>query len=73
MTGIVDRIVEDIVVLEVEGEMLEFNKTVFPDEIREGDIVRKKGDNFIILKEETEERKKYIDDLFQDLIKNKNR
>lgn len=69
MTGIVDRIIENIVVLEVEGEMLEVNRTMFPEELKEGDIVRKEEENFVILKEETEERKEYIDNLFKDLIK----
>ncbi len=72
MTGIIDRIVENIVVLEVEGEMLNIERTKFPEDIKEGDIVRKDGDNFIILKGETKERKKYIDNLFKDLIKEKN-
>ncbi len=69
MKGIVDRIVENIVVLEVEGKMFDIEKSMFPKDIKEGDIVEKKKDRYIILKKETEDRKKYIDDLFKDLIK----
>ncbi len=69
MKGIVDRIIKNIVVLEVEDEMINIEKTKFPEEIEEGDIVKQEGDNFVILKEETEKRKKYIENLFNSLIK----
>jgi len=69
MKGIVDRIIENIVVLEVKDEMINIEKSKFPREVEEGDVVKQEGDNFIILKEETVKRKKYIDNLFNSLIK----
>ena len=68
MEGIVDRFEEDRVVLEVDDKMLILKKTVFPDEIKEGDVVVFKDGKFKIDKEKSKERKEYIDDLFGSLI-----
>jgi hypothetical protein len=68
MEGIVDRFEEDKVVLEIIEGTLSFNRELFPDNIKEGDIVEYIDDKFIIKLDETKERKKYIDDLFNSLI-----
>lgn len=68
MEGIVDRFEEDKVVLEIVEGTLSFNRELFPDNIKEGDIVEYIDDKFIIKLDETKERKKYIDDLFNSLI-----
>lgn len=65
--GIVDRIEGNYVILEINGEMQSIKKEKFPEEIKEGDIVKFKENKFIILKEETEKRRKSIEELFNDL------
>lgn len=67
MKGIVDRIEGNYVILEINGEMQSIKKEKFPEEIKEGDIVKFKENKFIILKEETEKRRKSIEELFNDL------
>lgn len=67
MIGIVDRIEGDYIILEMKEEMRNIKKEKFPKEIKEGDIVEMKENKFIILKEETEKREKYIKNLFDDL------
>lgn len=69
MKGIVDRIVENVVVLEVGGEMVDINRDYFPKELEEGDIVEKRGEKFFILEEETKKRDEYIKKLFDDLVR----
>ncbi|MCR2042510.1 DUF3006 domain-containing protein [Anaerosalibacter massiliensis] len=67
MKGIVDRIEGNYVILEINGEIQSIKKEKFPEEIKEGDIVKFKENKFIILKEETEKRRKSIEELFNDL------
>lgn len=67
MIGIVDRIEGDYIILEMKEEMRNIKKEKFPKEIKEGDMVEMKENKFIILKEETEKREKYIKNLFDDL------
>ncbi|WP_077367246.1 DUF3006 domain-containing protein [Anaerosalibacter sp. Marseille-P3206] len=70
MRGVVDRIEEEYVVLEVEGEMIDIKIELMPEGIKEGDIVKLIDGNYIILSEETAKRKKSIEDLFNDLKEN---
>ncbi len=68
MKGIVDRIEKDVVVIEIEKEIFNFNIDIFPEDIKEGDLVEYEGDKFIILEDETKKREKEIRDLFHSLI-----
>lgn len=67
MKGIIDRIEGEYVVLEVEGEMIDIKKTLMPKDIKEGDIVELVDEKYVILVDKTAERKRFIEDLFNDL------
>lgn len=73
MKGIVDRFEEDKVLIEIEsdGGVLTFDRELFPYDLKEGDVVEYVDDKFIIKDDETEERKKHIDNLFNSLINKK--
>ena len=70
MKGIVDRLENSKVVVEIEDEkkMKVFDRKLFPEKLEEGDVVIFKDDKFIIDKKETEKRKEYIESLFRRLI-----
>ena len=70
MKGIVDRFEEDRVLIEIEsdGGILTFDRELFPRNLKEGDIVEYVEDKFIVKEDETEERKKHINNLFNSLI-----
>lgn len=68
MKGIVDRIEKDVVVIEIEKEIFNFNIDLFPEGIKEGDLVEYEEDKFVILEDETKKREKEIGDLFHSLI-----
>ena len=60
----VDRIIEDIVILEnIEDKtILELNKNILPDNIKEGNIIIKEDNNYIVDEEEEIERRKRIEE-----------
>lgn len=68
MKGIVDRLEGDKVVLELKDGVLSFDLELFPEDIKEGDVVNYVNNKFVVNKEETEERKAYINNMFQSLI-----
>ncbi|NLW41251.1 MAG: DUF3006 domain-containing protein [Tissierellia bacterium] len=70
MKGIVDRFEEDRVVIEIvsDGGVLEFDRVLFPENLKEGDVVEYIDDKFIIHEEETKEREKNINRLFNSLL-----
>lgn len=68
MKGIIDRFEGDRVILELKDGILSFDRELFPEEAKEGDVVEYKDNKFIVRAEETIERKKYIDKLFKSLI-----
>lgn len=68
MKGIVDRIENSIVVLEVNDDYFNLGLERFPKEIKEGDLVEYKDSKFIILVDETINRKKEIRSLFDSLF-----
>lgn len=70
MEGIVDRIEEDRVVLELSNRMLIVKKSLLPTEIKEGDFIKFEGGKFIIETQKTIDRENEIEDLFNSL-KNK--
>ena len=71
MKLIVDRIEENIVVCENENqEMIEIDVSNFLEIPKDGDIVKLNDDGmYEILKDETEDRKEEIEDLFSSLFK----
>lgn len=69
MKGIVDRIEGEYVVLEVNGEMIDIERNLFPKGIKEGDIVELVDNEYVILGDETAMRKEAIENLFDDLKK----
>ena len=69
MKGIVDRFEDDKVVVEMENnEMRVYDREYFPKDIKEGDLVIFKDNRFIIDVIGGQERRKYINNLFNDLI-----
>lgn len=70
MKGIVDRFEGSKVVVEMEdGKKMEtFDRKLFPENLREGDVVIFKNDRFIVDEMATEKRKAYIENLFKRLI-----
>ena len=68
LKGIVDRLEGDQVVLEIEDGTLSFDKELFPEDVKEGDVVEYLDNRFIINAFETKERKTYIDNIFKSLI-----
>lgn len=72
MQGIVDRIEEDIVVIEIEGTMYNVDIELLEDEISEGDVVDVEfWENEIVsvTKDytQTQKREEYIDQLTRDM------
>ena len=68
MKGIVDRIENNIVVVEINNGYFNFEKSKFPKEVKEGDIVEYKNQKFNILVEEGLIREKQIRTLFDSLL-----
>ena len=71
MKGIVDRLEGDKILLEIEDGTLSFDIELFPENVREGDIVEYLDNRFIVNEIETEDRKKHINDIFNSLIDKK--
>ena len=72
MQGIVDRIEDDIVVIEIEGTMYNVDIELLEDEISEGDVVDVEfWENEIVsvTKDytQTQKREEYIDQLTRDM------
>lgn len=69
MKGIVDRFEGSKVVVEMEdGKKMEtFDRKLFPDSLKEGDVVIFKDDRFVVDELETEKRKAYMENLFKRL------
>lgn len=68
MNSIVDRIEDGIVTLEIDGDYFNFDLEKFPNEIREGDLISYKNEEFIILVDETIAKTKEIKSLFNSLL-----
>lgn len=71
MTGIVDRIEEEIIVVEVDEKIYNIPKEKCIGEVHEGDVVDvEKYEEIISIKtnnEETKNREEYIDDLTKNM------
>lgn len=68
MKGVIDRFEGDIVVLEIDGITKDFPKTLFSHHAKEGDVVSMKNGKFVVLKQETNELRKEIEELMNDLF-----
>lgn len=71
MKYVIDRIEENKVICENQEnkKIEEFEKTMFPENIKDGDVVTLKDDKFTIEEKETKSRKEYINDLMKKLMK----
>lgn len=68
---IIDRIEEDYIILENNGNITNIKKREIKFSIKEGDIlVKNKEGKYILDKEATVERKKHIENLTKDLWEN---
>ncbi len=71
MKYIVDRIEGNIAVCEDEnGNMVDILLSNFEEDAHEKDVVEYVGNSYKLLKKETRERKKYIENLAKDIWKN---
>ncbi|QQY78772.1 DUF3006 family protein [Keratinibaculum paraultunense] len=68
MKGIIDRFEGDRVLLELKDGIVSFDRELFPENAKEGDIVEYVDNRFVIRVEETLEREKYINQLFKSLV-----
>lgn len=69
MKGTVDRFEEHKVVVEMDdGEMEVFERSLFPEDLQEGDVVILENGRFIVDEKETKKRKQYIESMFKKLI-----
>ena len=66
--GIIDRFEGDRVLLELKDGIVSFDRELFPENAKEGDIVEYVDNRFVIRVEETLEREKYINQLFKSLV-----
>lgn len=71
MKYIIDRIENNMVICENQEtkKMENFDKSMFPEQIKDGDVVIRENDTFRIDEEETENRKEYIEKLMKKLMK----
>ncbi|MDE4085367.1 DUF3006 domain-containing protein [Planococcus maritimus] len=67
LKGIIDRFEEDIAVVEIDGVTKDFPKHFFPTAAKPGDFVEINGNEVAILHEETEQRRKEIEELMDEL------
>lgn len=67
LKGIIDRFEENIAVVEIEGIIRDFDKSIFPATAEPGDFVEIIGDRVTLLNEETEKRRKEIEELMDEL------
>ena len=71
MKYIIDRIENNMVICENQEtkKMENFDKRMFPEQIKDCDVVIRENDTFRIDEEETENRKEYIENLMKKLMK----
>lgn len=67
LKGIIDRFEQDIAVVEIDGVTQDFQKRFFPAAAKPGDFVEINGNQVTILHEETEQRRKEIEELMDEL------
>ncbi|WP_017378947.1 DUF3006 domain-containing protein [Paenisporosarcina sp. TG-14] len=67
MKGIIDRFEGNLVVVEIEGITKDYPKSIFPTEAKPGDVVLISNSEVVIQREETEELRKEIEQLMEDV------
>ena len=65
--GIIDRIEDDLVVVEINGKTFDYPKESFPASLKEGDVVDFIADQVVINRDQTAKRKSEIEKLMKDL------
>ncbi|PLT29288.1 DUF3006 domain-containing protein [Peribacillus deserti] len=65
--GIIDRFEGNVVVVEINGDTKDFPKDMFPTEAAVGDVIEIMGEQVKVLKGETQELRKQIEDLMGEL------
>jgi hypothetical protein len=67
LKAVIDRFEGEYAVLDIEGRIENIKSSEIPGKAREGDVLVKKGDKWIIDREATKNLKKEIDDLADEL------
>jgi translation initiation factor 6 (eIF-6) len=69
MKYIIDRFEGDLAVCEAEdGKMVEIEKSKLPENAEVGDVIILENGHFLVNKEETDKRRKEIEDLMNELF-----
>ena len=69
MQGTIDRFEEEFAVVELEsGKMKNIKRSLIPKDAKEGDVLNIEGDVITIDYEETEKRRKEIEEMTKDLF-----
>ena len=68
MDGVVDRIEDGIVTIEINNNYFNLDLRIFPKLIKEGDLISYKDGKFVILSDETATKEKEIRSLFDSLL-----
>ncbi|MFU0824505.1 DUF3006 domain-containing protein [Clostridium sp.] len=69
MQGTIDRFEEEFAVVELEsGKMKNIKRSLIPKDAKEGDVLNIEEDSITIDYEETEKRKKEIEEMTKDLF-----
>ena len=61
MNGIVDRLEGEFVLIEVEGKVLRIKRSKLPSNLREGDVLVKRGGKWVVDLDATETRRAEIE------------
>lgn len=67
MKGIIDRFEGDFAVVEIEGQTKDFPKSMFPLDAKPGDVVVISDNKVSIQNEETENLRREIEQLMEDV------
>ena len=67
MKGIIDRFEDNWAVVEIDGETMDFKRSIFPKEAVAGDVVEIEGNIVTVLKDETKRLREEIEELMDEL------
>lgn len=67
MKGIIDRFEGDLAVVEIGRETKDFPRSIFPKTAKAGDVFEINGNKVTISKSDTEQRRKEIEQLMDDV------
>ncbi|KSU83867.1 DUF3006 domain-containing protein [Fictibacillus enclensis] len=65
--GIIDRIEGEYAVVEIGNETRDILRSILPKNVQTGDVVYFQGDEVLVDKEQTEKRRKEIEDLMDEI------